>query len=84
MDNTRYTKLTFDIPTTTTLHGFAGYFDCKLYGDRALRLSVKGDRTGFGVAHRTALVPNINVLQMWSSVAFGAIISLRFKQNDDC
>jgi protein arginine N-methyltransferase 5 len=33
VDNSRYTKLVFEIPTNTTLHGFAGYFDCTLYGD---------------------------------------------------
>jgi protein arginine N-methyltransferase 5 len=33
LDNSRYTKLVFDVAINTTLHGFAGYFDAKLYKD---------------------------------------------------
>lgn len=33
LDNSRYTRMEFDVAINTTLHGFAGYFDCKLYKD---------------------------------------------------
>jgi len=33
IDNTRYTKLKFDVTGSSTIHGFAGYFETKLFDD---------------------------------------------------
>ncbi|XP_053402649.1 protein arginine N-methyltransferase 5-like [Mercenaria mercenaria] len=33
IDNTRYKTMEFDVDKTSILHGFAGYFDTKLYGN---------------------------------------------------
>jgi len=33
IDNSRYEEVEFDIPTTGTMHGFAGFFEAKLYKD---------------------------------------------------
>jgi protein arginine N-methyltransferase 5 len=46
VDNNRYTKLIFDIPINTTLHGFAGYFDCTLYGDVHISINPASFSTG--------------------------------------
>jgi protein arginine N-methyltransferase 5 len=37
--NTRYARLTFHIAQPATLHGFAGYFDSKLYNDVHISMS---------------------------------------------
>jgi protein arginine N-methyltransferase 5 len=46
VDNSRYARLVFDIPTNTTLHGFAGYFDCKLYEDVHISINPASFSTG--------------------------------------
>lgn len=33
IDNTRYKTIEFDVDSTAVLHGFAGYFDTRLYAD---------------------------------------------------
>ncbi len=33
IDNSRYGEVEFTIPTTGTMHGFAGFFEAKLYKD---------------------------------------------------
>lgn len=33
IDNTRYDSLYFTVSEDVVMHGFAGYFDCILYGD---------------------------------------------------
>lgn len=33
IDNSRYISLEYNINHTSVLHGFAGYFDSKLYGN---------------------------------------------------
>ncbi len=33
VDNSRYGEVEFTIPTTGTMHGFAGFFEAKLYKD---------------------------------------------------
>lgn len=33
IDNSRYSEMEFSIPTTGTMHGFAGFFEAKLYKD---------------------------------------------------
>ncbi|RZF45255.1 hypothetical protein LSTR_LSTR015088 [Laodelphax striatellus] len=37
-DNTRYKQLTFDVKTTSILHGFSGYFSTVLYKDTTLSI----------------------------------------------
>ena len=36
IDNSRYATLSFKPSTDVVIHGFAGYFDCVLYGDVTL------------------------------------------------
>jgi len=36
IDNSRYGEVEFTIPTTGTMHGFAGFFEAKLYKDIAI------------------------------------------------
>ncbi|UJR22200.1 hypothetical protein I4U23_025264 [Adineta vaga] len=38
IDNSRYGEVEFTIPTTGTMHGFAGFFDAKLYKDIAISI----------------------------------------------
>jgi len=38
VDNSRYTVMTFDIPLANTIHGFAGYFESKLYKDISISI----------------------------------------------
>ncbi|CAF1559295.1 unnamed protein product [Adineta ricciae] len=38
IDNSRYGEVEFTIPTTGTMHGFAGYFDAKLYKDISISI----------------------------------------------
>jgi len=38
VDNSRYVMLSFDIRTANTLHGFAGYFESKLYKDISISI----------------------------------------------
>jgi len=33
IEPSKHTRLSFDIPHSSLLHGFGGYFDSKLYGD---------------------------------------------------
>jgi protein arginine N-methyltransferase 5 len=33
IDNSRYKSMKFKVPFSTTLHGYAGYFDAQLYAD---------------------------------------------------
>lgn len=33
IDNSRFDEVEFTIPTTGTMHGFAGFFEAKLYKD---------------------------------------------------
>jgi len=46
VDNTRYNKLSFDIKSSSTLHGFAGYFDATLYGDVHISINPKNFSSG--------------------------------------
>jgi protein arginine N-methyltransferase 5 len=38
--NKRYARVTFAAERTGCMHGFAGYFDCDLFGDRETMLSI--------------------------------------------
>ncbi|OWK49433.1 Protein arginine N-methyltransferase 5, partial [Lonchura striata] len=37
-DNSRYTELSWRVQVGTVLHGFAGYFETRLYGDVTLSI----------------------------------------------
>jgi type II protein arginine methyltransferase len=41
IDNSRYDQVEFTIPTTGTMHGFAGFFEAKLYKD----ITISSDMT---------------------------------------
>jgi len=46
IDNTRQCTLKFDVTRASCLHGFAGYFDCKLYGDVHISILPRTFSTG--------------------------------------
>ena len=41
IDNSRFGEVEFTIPTTGTMHGFAGFFEAKLYKDIAISKSIE-------------------------------------------
>lgn len=46
IDNTRYERLRFPAPVSATVHGFAGYFEAKLFGDIAISIVPQTFSTG--------------------------------------
>jgi type II protein arginine methyltransferase len=46
IDNTRYARLRFPAPVSATVHGFAGYFEAKLYGDISISIVPQTFSTG--------------------------------------
>ena len=48
IDNTRYHKMCFKLAAEApaTIHGIAGFFDCKLYGDVHISINPKNFSTG--------------------------------------
>eukprot|EP01111_Echinosteliopsis_oligospora_P016075 TRINITY_DN6562_c0_g1_i1.p1 TRINITY_DN6562_c0_g1~~TRINITY_DN6562_c0_g1_i1.p1 ORF type:complete len:633 (+),score=164.75 TRINITY_DN6562_c0_g1_i1:120-2018(+) len=46
LDNSRYIKLIFEVNTDSTVHGFAGYFDCKLYKNVHISINPANFSTG--------------------------------------
>eukprot|EP00802_Teleaulax_amphioxeia_P009695 Tamp_09716.p1 GENE.Tamp_09716~~Tamp_09716.p1 ORF type:complete len:607 (+),score=96.89 Tamp_09716:138-1958(+) len=46
IDNTRQCTLRFNVERASCLHGFAGYFDCKLYGDVHISILPRTFSTG--------------------------------------
>lgn len=46
IDNTRYARLRFPAPVGATVHGFAGYFEAKLFGDIAISIVPQTFSTG--------------------------------------
>lgn len=47
IDNSRHTKLQFDVSETNLMHGFAGYFETSLYGD--VKLSIRPETASVGM-----------------------------------
>jgi type II protein arginine methyltransferase len=47
IDNSRYSKMQFDVSETNVLHGFAGYFETTLYGD--VKLSIRPETFSDGM-----------------------------------
>jgi hypothetical protein len=46
IETSKHQSINFTVPHNTLLHGFAGYFDSKLYGDVHISMRGEGNREG--------------------------------------